>query len=71
MVASLTKNEHGIYLAMEPDLIQTLITQLAEHPSLIMSSSWVKLQKTPLICRAMLLISPVYRMAISHLSCGS
>ncbi len=31
VVASLTKNEHGIYLAMEPDLIQTLITQIAEH----------------------------------------
>jgi len=31
VVSSLTKNEHGIYLAMEPDLIQTLITQLAEH----------------------------------------
>ena len=31
IVASLVKNEHGIYLAMEPDLIQTVITQLAEH----------------------------------------
>ena len=31
IVASLVKNDHGIYLAMEPELIQTLITQLAEH----------------------------------------
>ena len=31
IVASLVKNEHGIYLAMEPDLIQAVITQLAEH----------------------------------------
>ncbi|MCI8395938.1 MAG: flagellar biosynthesis protein FlhA [Acutalibacter sp.] len=31
IVASLVKNDHGIYLAMEPELIQTVITQLAEH----------------------------------------
>jgi len=31
IVSSLTKNEHGIYLAMGPDLIQAIITQLTEH----------------------------------------
>ena len=31
IVDSLVKNDHGIYLAMEPELIQTVITQLAEH----------------------------------------
>ncbi|MBR0280278.1 MAG: flagellar biosynthesis protein FlhA [Oscillibacter sp.] len=31
IVASLTRNERGIYLAMGPELIQPLISQLAEH----------------------------------------
>ncbi len=31
IVSSLTKNDHGIYLAMGPDLIQTIIAQLTEH----------------------------------------
>jgi len=30
IVSSLTKNEHGIYLAMGPELIQTIITQMTE-----------------------------------------
>lgn len=30
IVASLTKNEHGIYLAMGPELIQPIITQLSD-----------------------------------------
>lgn len=29
-VASLIKNDHGVYLGMEPDLIQAMITQIAE-----------------------------------------
>ena len=31
IVASLTRNEQGIYLAMGPELIQPLISQLTEH----------------------------------------
>ena len=30
VVASLTKNDHGIYLSMGPDLLQPIITQIAE-----------------------------------------
>lgn len=30
VVSSLTKNDHGIYLAMSPDLIQAIISQMAE-----------------------------------------
>ena len=37
VVASLTKNEHGIYLAMEPDLIQALIAELGQPPILLTS----------------------------------
>ena len=31
IVGSLTKNEHGVYLAMGPELIQPIISQLAEN----------------------------------------
>jgi len=31
IVSSLTKNDHGIYLAMGPELIQAIIGQLTEH----------------------------------------
>ena len=31
IIASLTRNEQGVYLAMGPDLMQTIISQLAEH----------------------------------------
>ncbi len=31
VAASLTKNDYGVYLAMGPDLLQPLLTQLAEH----------------------------------------
>ncbi len=57
VVASLTKNEHGIYLAMEPDLIQTLITQLAEH-----MPKFAELGQSPI-----LLTSQVVRVYLSRL----
>ena len=57
VVASLTKNEHGIYLAMEPDLIQTLITQLAEH-----MPKFAELGQSPI-----LLTSQVVRIYLSRL----
>ena len=57
MVASLTKNEHGIYLAMEPDLIQALITQLAEH-----IPKFAELGQQPI-----LLTSQVVRVYLSRL----
>ena len=31
IISSLTRNEQGVYLAMGPELMQTIITQLAEH----------------------------------------
>ncbi len=31
IAASLTKNDYGVYLAMGPDLLQPLLSQLAEH----------------------------------------
>lgn len=31
VLASLTRSEHGIYLALSPDLIQTIITQIGTH----------------------------------------
>ncbi|RKJ42111.1 flagellar biosynthesis protein FlhA [Acutalibacter sp. 1XD8-33] len=57
VVSSLTKNEHGIYLAMEPDLIQALITQLAEH-----MPKFAELGQSPI-----LLTSQVVRIYLSRL----
>ncbi len=31
IISSLTRNEQGVYLAMGPELMQTIITQVAEH----------------------------------------
>lgn len=31
VLSSLTRSEHGVYLALSPDLIQKIITQLGEH----------------------------------------
>ncbi len=31
IISSLTRNEQGVYLAMGPDLMQTIISQMAEH----------------------------------------
>ena len=31
IISSLTRNEQGVYLAMGPDLMQTVISQMAEH----------------------------------------
>ena len=31
VLASLTRSEHGIYLALSPDLIQAIITQIGEY----------------------------------------
>ncbi len=57
IVASLVKNDHGVYLAMEPELIQTLITQLAEH-----IPKFGELNQSPI-----LLTSQVIRIYLSRL----
>lgn len=57
IVASLTKNEHGVYLAMGPDLIQPLISQLAEH-----IQKFAELGASPV-----LLTSQVIRVYLSRL----
>ncbi len=57
IVSSLTKSEHGIYLAMGPDLIQPLIGQLAE-----LAKKFSDLGQPPI-----LLTSQVIRIYLSRL----
>ncbi len=57
IVASLTKNEHGIYLAMGPELIQPVITQLSEA-----MKKFQELGQSPI-----LLTSQVIRVYLSRL----
>ncbi len=57
IVASLTKNEHGIYLAMGPELIQPIITQLSES-----MKKFQELGQSPI-----LLTSQVIRVYLSRL----
>ncbi len=57
IVAALIKNEHGIYLALEPDLIQLLITQIAEA-----MPKFSALEQSPI-----LLTSQVIRIYLSRL----
>lgn len=59
VVASLTKNDHGIYLAMGPDLIQPIITQMSEF-----IKKFSELGKSPI-----LLTSQVIRIYLSRLLC--
>ena len=56
-MAALIKNEHGIYLALEPDLIQLLITQIAEA-----MPKFSALEQSPI-----LLTSQVIRIYLSRL----
>ncbi len=57
IVASLTKNEHGIYLAMGPELIQPIITQLSDS-----MKKFQELGQSPI-----LLTSQVIRVYLSRL----
>ena len=57
IVASLTKNEHGIYLAMGPELIQPIITQLSDC-----MKKFQELGQSPI-----LLTSQVIRVYLSRL----
>ena len=57
IVASLTKNEHGIYLAMGPELIQPIITQLSDS-----IKKFQELGQSPI-----LLTSQVIRVYLSRL----
>ena len=57
IVASLTKNEHGIYLAMGPELIQPIITQLSDA-----TKKFQELGQSPI-----LLTSQVIRVYLSRL----
>jgi len=57
IVASLTKNEHGLYLAMGPELIQPLISQLVE-----LVKKFSELGQSPI-----LLTSQVIRIYLSRL----
>ncbi len=51
VISSLTRNEQGVYLAMGPDLMQSIITQMAEH-----LKKFGELSQTPVI-----LVSQVIR----------
>jgi len=51
IISSLTRNEQGVYLAMGPDLMQSIITQMAEH-----LKKFGELSQTPVI-----LVSQVIR----------
>jgi len=57
IISSLTKNEQGIYLAMGPDLMQQIVTQLAEH-----IKKFNDLSQTPIV-----LTSQVIRVYLSRM----
>ncbi|MBD5133618.1 MAG: flagellar biosynthesis protein FlhA [Clostridiales bacterium] len=57
IISSLTRNEQGVYLAMGPDLMQTIITQMAEH-----LKKFNDLSQTPVI-----LVSQVIRGYFSRM----
>jgi flagellar biosynthesis protein FlhA len=57
IIASLSKNEQGIYLAMGPDLMQQLITQLADY-----IKKFSDLSQTPIV-----LTSQVIRVYLSRM----
>lgn len=57
IVASLTKNEQGVYLAMGADMMQQIVTQLGESVK-----KFAELSQTPII-----LTSPVIRIYLSRM----
>ena len=57
IISSLTRNEQGVYLAMGPDLMQTIIAQMAEH-----LKKFSDLSQTPVI-----LVSQVIRGYFSRM----
>ena len=57
IISSLTRNEQGVYLAMGPDLMQSIITQMAEH-----LKKFSDLAQTPVI-----LVSQVIRGYFSRM----
>ena len=57
IIASITRNEQGVYLAIGPDLMQQIIAQLAEH-----LKKFSELSQTPII-----LVSQVIRGYFSRL----
>ena len=57
IISSLTRNEQGVYLAMGPDLMQSIISQLAEH-----LKKFGDLSQTPVI-----LVSQVIRGYFSRM----
>ena len=59
VISSLSKNEQGIYLAMGPDLMQQIITQLAEY-----IKKFNDLSQTPIV-----LTSQVIRIYLSRMLC--
>jgi flagellar biosynthesis protein FlhA len=57
IIASLTRNDQGVYLAMGPDLMQQIITQMAEY-----MKKFAELSQTPVI-----LVSQVIRCYFSRM----
>lgn len=57
VLGALTKNEHGIYLSLSPDVIQEIMTQLAEY-----RKKFNELSKTPIV-----LTSQIIRVYLSRM----
>ncbi len=57
IISSLTKNEQGVYLAMGPELMQQIVTQLAEH-----MKKFSDLSQTPIV-----LTSQIIRVYLSRM----
>ena len=57
VISSLTKNEQGIYLAIGPDLMQSIVTQLADY-----LKKFSDLSQTPIV-----LTSQVIRVYLSRM----
>ena len=57
MVASLTKGEQGVYMALSPDIMQNMITQIGEE-----LKKFNELQQEPVILTSQVIRIYVYRM---------
>ena len=57
VLGALTKNEHGVYLSLGPDIVQQIISQLGE-----LRGKFSELSQTPIV-----LASPVIRVYLSRM----
>lgn len=57
ILAALTKNDHGVYLALSPDIMQQIIAQLGE-----LRKKFNELSQTPILCTSQVIRVYVSRM---------